>query len=91
MTDASAPAVGIQHLNYGTVTSVRGSVVDVKFTDRLPPIYSLLRTGKQSQIAIEVLMHLDADHIRGIALNPTQGLARGMKVQNTGGEVDPVV
>jgi F-type H+-transporting ATPase subunit beta len=38
-----------------------------------------------------VLMHLDADHIRGIALNPTQGLARGMKVQNTGGEVDPVV
>ena len=30
-------------------------------------------------------MHLDADHVRGIALNPTQGLARGMAVEDTGG------
>src|SRR5476651_530760 len=71
--------------NQGVVTSVRGSVVDVKFTDSLPPIYSLLRTGKEAQIAIEVLMQLDPHNVRGIALHPTQGLARGMAVEDTGG------
>ena len=30
-------------------------------------------------------MHLDADHVRGIALHFTQGLARGMAVENTVG------
>ena len=30
-------------------------------------------------------MQLDAHHVRGIALNPTQGLARGMAVEDTGG------
>ncbi len=30
-------------------------------------------------------MQLDAHNVRGIALNPTQGLARGMSVANTGG------
>jgi F-type H+-transporting ATPase subunit beta len=76
---------GSENSNHGVVTSVRGSVVDVQFTDRLPPIYSLLRTGKESQIAIEVLIHLNEHHVRGIALNPTQGLARGMIVEDTGG------
>ena len=32
-------------------------------------------------------MHLDVNHDRGIALNPTQGLARGMAVENTGGSL----
>src|SRR3984957_4647774 len=71
--------------NRGVVTSVRGSVVDARFEDRLPPIYSLLRAGREAQIAIEVLMQLDAHHVRGIALHPTQGLARGMAVEDTGG------
>ena len=71
--------------NTGTVASVRGSVVDVRFQNSLPPIYSLLRAGKDERISIEVLMQLDAQHVRGIALNPTQGLARGMAVKDTGG------
>src|ERR1700678_3898113 len=78
-------ANGTQHSNRGVVTSVRGGVVDIKFDRRLPPIYSLLRTGKEAQIAVEVLMQLDERHVRGIALNPTQGLARGMAVEDTGG------
>ena len=32
-----------------------------------------------------MLGHVDGHHVRGIALNPTQGLARGMPVENTGG------
>ena len=70
--------------NVGAVVSVRGSVVDVRFDTHLPPIYSLLH-AKEGQIAIEVMAQLDARRVRGIALTPTQGLARGMPVEDTGG------
>ena len=73
------------HSNLGAVVSVRGSVVDVRFEDHLPPIYSLLRAGQEKKIAIEVLAQLDTHRVRGIALTPTQGLARGMTVEDTGG------
>jgi F-type H+-transporting ATPase subunit beta len=70
--------------NLGAVVSVRGSVVDIRFDAHLPPIYSLLR-AQDGKIAIEVLAQLDAHHVRGMALTPTQGLARGMAVEDTGG------
>ncbi len=63
---------------------MRGSVVDVHFGDELPPIYSLLRAGSDADIAIEVLSQLDAQVVRGVALTPTQGLARGDRVIDTG-------
>jgi F-type H+-transporting ATPase subunit beta len=69
----------------GTVVSVRGSVVDARFEEHLPPIYSVLRAGAEKEIVIEVLAQTDARHVRGIALTPTQGLARGMPVEDTGG------
>jgi F-type H+-transporting ATPase subunit beta len=68
----------------GEVVSVRGSVVDIHFDTHLPPIYSLLHAD-EGTIAIEVLAQLDAHHVRGIALTPTQGLARGVQVEDTGG------
>src|SRR5450432_94830 len=71
--------------NLGQVVSVRGSVVDVRFDGHLPPIYSVLRVGADKQIVIEVLAQRDARHVRGIALTPTQGLARGALVEDTGG------
>src|ERR1019366_691443 len=69
----------------GAVVSVHGSVVDIRFDEHLPPIYSVLRAGGEGRIIIEVLAQLDARHVRGIALTPTQGLARGMAVEDTGG------
>src|ERR1700689_2485368 len=71
-------------LNYGSVTAVRGSVVDVLFAHRLPSIFTVLRAGAGARIVIEVMTQLDAQHIRGIALTPTQGLARGMRVEDSG-------
>ena len=71
--------------NRGVIVSVRGSVVDIRFEDRLPPIYSVLHTGKDKTVVIEVLIQLDEHKVRGIALTPTQGLARGMIVEDTGG------
>ena len=71
--------------NPGAVVSVRGSVVDVRFDGHLPPIYSVLRAGDEGRIVVEVQAQRDAHHVRGIALTPTQGLARGMAVEDTGG------
>jgi F-type H+-transporting ATPase subunit beta len=78
MGDKTSPS------NVGVVVSVRGSVVDIRFDAHLPPIYSLLH-AKKGSIAIEVLAQLDAHCVRGIALTPTQGLARGVAVEDTGG------
>lgn len=71
----------------GKIASVRGSVVDVIFENNLPPVYTLLHTGKENQVAIEVLSQLNSRVVRGIALTPTQGLARGMAVFNTCGPI----
>jgi F-type H+-transporting ATPase subunit beta len=71
-------------VNHGAVVSVRGGVVDVRFDQNLPPIYTVLRAGTNNEIVIEVMTQLDACRVRGIALTPTQGLARGMSVEDTG-------
>jgi F-type H+-transporting ATPase subunit beta len=68
----------------GTVIAVRGSVVDVHFEKSLPPLNAVLRAGRNAEMVIEVMTQLDAHRVRGIALTPTQGLARGMSVQDTG-------
>lgn len=70
--------------NTGAVVSVRGSVVDVQFPEKLPPIYNVLRGGDAKEIIIEVNTHLGNKTVRGIALTPTQGLARGSQVIDTG-------
>lgn len=71
--------------NIGAIVSVRGSVVDVRFDTLLPPIHSLLRTGSDGEVFIEVFAQLNAQCVRGIALTPTQGLTRGMQVVDSGG------
>jgi len=71
--------------NLGKVVSVRGSVVDIRFDRHLPPVYSMLRAGDGGCIVMEVLAQRDPHCVRGIALTPTQGLARGMSVIDTGG------
>ncbi len=70
-------------VNLGKIVSVRGSVVDIRFDDFLPPIYTLLYAGES--VAIEVLTQMSSHLVRGIALTPTQGLSRGMTVTDSGG------
>ena len=69
----------------GSVESIRGSVVDARFDHGLPSVLSVLHAGPEGRIIIEVMAQLDSRRVRGIALTPTQGLARGMPVENTGG------
>ncbi|MFZ6648036.1 hypothetical protein ACO0LO_20085 [Undibacterium sp. TJN25] len=74
-------------INVDTVPSVRGSVVEIRFENSLPPIYSMLHTGPEQQIVIEVLEQRDAHCVRGIALTSTQELAHGLEVMDIGGRV----
>lgn len=71
------------------MTSVRGSVVDVRFPPPLPPIDRLLEVEMEvpggRPIVVEVHAHVTADTVRGIALTKTQGLFRGARVRDTGG------
>jgi F-type H+-transporting ATPase subunit beta len=78
-------------LNVGTVVAVRGSVVDIRFDRRLPPIHSQLRCGSNGRVLIEVLAQIDGQTVRGIGLTPTQGVARGMTVEDTGGPLQAPV
>lgn len=63
---------------------MHGSVVDIRFDGPLPPIYSIVLTGRNLEVKIEILTQLDGRHVRGIAMNATEGLFRGMNAHNTG-------
>ena len=68
----------------GRVVSIQGSVVDIQFEDHLPPVHTILQTGDNQEILIEIRMQVNPRRVRGIALTPTQGLSRGAEVHNTG-------
>ncbi|MDY0376467.1 MAG: F0F1 ATP synthase subunit beta [Desulfobacterium sp.] len=70
--------------NIGEVISIRGSVVDAKFSKLLPSMHNMLTCGKDGTIKIEVVLHLDDRTVRGIALTATQGLALGSEIHDTG-------
>ncbi|MGF1540459.1 MAG: F0F1 ATP synthase subunit beta [Pleurocapsa sp.] len=71
-------------LPQGKIVAIRSSVIDISFEGRPPELYSQLTAGEDGEIIIEVANHLDSHTVRGIALTPVAGLARGAKVINTG-------
>ena len=73
-------------ISQGNIVSVRGSVVDVRFpSGKIPAIRNVLKAGEEGRVRIEVMAQLDSQVVRGISLTPTQGLARGSSVTDTGG------
>ncbi|KAJ5190095.1 ATP synthase F1 beta subunit [Penicillium cf. griseofulvum] len=75
--------------NYGKVHTVIGAVVDVKFQrEPLPAILNALETTKgDGKLVLEVAQHLGENTVRCIAMDGTEGLARGTQVSDTG---DPI-
>ena len=77
-------------MNTGTVVQVIGPVIDVRFPDEIPAIYNALTVGIDSgdgqlkQVVCEVQQHLGDDKVRAVAMDTTDGLARGVKVIDTG-------
>ncbi len=73
-----------ENQNFGKVIAIRGSVVDIRFPEKLPKINNELRIGNDEQIIVEVTQHLSRNLVRGIAITSTQGLARGTVARDTG-------
>ncbi len=73
--------------NTGTILQIIGPVVDVVFTEFTPPVYQALKVTSASQkneLTLEVAVQLGGNKVRAVALGPTDGLKRGMSVENTG-------
>ena len=72
----------------GKVTQVIGAVVDVAFEGELPPILAALETDNQGQrLVLEVAQHLGENVVRTIAMDSTDGLTRGQRVESTGSQI----
>ncbi|MCE5972052.1 F0F1 ATP synthase subunit beta [Sinirhodobacter sp. WL0062] len=67
------------------LTAVRGPVLDIRIGGPLPEIGEAVEiAGPSGSVMAEVQAHLAADRVRAIALQGTQGLARGATVRLTG-------
>ncbi|MBO6633361.1 MAG: F0F1 ATP synthase subunit beta [Parvibaculum sp.] len=72
----------------GKISQVIGAVVDVAFTDELPPILNALETDNQgTRLVLEVAQHLGENVVRAIAMDTTEGLVRGQEVVDTGAPI----
>lgn len=71
-------------INKGEVIAVRGSIVDAEFSQTLPQLYHILRTEGDDATVVEVVTLLDSRRVRGVALTPTAGLARGSVIIDSG-------
>src|SRR5215831_14211024 len=77
--------------NVGKLIEVKGVVVDAVFPGQLPQIYSALQISVPEQdgrpaldLIAEVQQHLGDDRVRAVAMDSTDGLARGTDVVDTG-------
>jgi len=77
----------------GKVVQVIGPVVDVEFEGGyLPAIYNALhinaKSGDQTvDVIVEVEQHLGEGRVRTVAMEPTDGMQRGMKAADTGAPI----
>jgi F-type H+/Na+-transporting ATPase subunit beta len=75
--------------NVGRIEEIQGVVIDAVFSEHLPEIYSALEIdrGEQGTLVLEVQQHLGDDRIRAVAMDTTDGLARGQEVVDTGAPI----
>ncbi|WP_163969508.1 F0F1 ATP synthase subunit beta [Oceanobacillus halotolerans] len=83
-------------MSKGQVTQVMGPVVDVKFEDgQLPDIYNALTVQSEAasdsevsvDLTMEVALHLGDNTVRTIAMGSTDGVKRGMEVEDLGASI----
>ncbi|MGH9670137.1 MAG: F0F1 ATP synthase subunit beta, partial [Terriglobales bacterium] len=81
--------------NIGKVIQVAGPAVDVQFSAaNMPPIYEALRVVSDGftvpapiSVILEVQQHLGEGRVRCVAMQPTDGMVRGMKAIDQGGPI----
>jgi len=82
-------------INIGRVSQVIGPAVDVQFEEgKQPPIHQALHITSEGfdvptkiDVIVEVQQHLGEGRVRTVALQPTEGMVRGMPARDTGGPV----
>ena len=81
-------------MNLGKITQVIGPVVDVEFPPgKLPPIFQALRVTNPSisdepwNLVLEIAQHLGENTVRAVAMDSSEGLVRGMDVEDTGDNI----
>ncbi|MFQ6616449.1 MAG: F0F1 ATP synthase subunit beta [Fidelibacterota bacterium] len=75
----------------GKISQIMSAVVDVEFEDdRLPDIYNALEVERPdgSVLVLEVAQHLGDSSVRTVAMDTTDGLARGTEVIDTGQPIE---
>ncbi|MEO9474724.1 MAG: F0F1 ATP synthase subunit beta [Cyclobacteriaceae bacterium] len=78
--------------NKGKITQVIGPVVDVTFEaegSKLPKIMDALQVVKSdgTKVVLEVQQHLGEESVRAIAMDATDGMMRGMDVEDLGSPI----
>ncbi|HKT51927.1 MAG TPA: F0F1 ATP synthase subunit beta [Candidatus Angelobacter sp.] len=81
--------------NIGRVIQIAGPAVDVQFGEgNLPPIYEALQVTSEGfkvpapiDVILEVQQHLGEGRVRCVAMQATDGMVRGMKVNDLGGPI----
>ncbi|MBQ9715252.1 MAG: F0F1 ATP synthase subunit beta [Clostridia bacterium] len=68
----------------GKISQIIGPVVDVRFDGQIPKIHEKLVVMGANNVVLEVLSHAGNNSVRCIALQATEGLARGLEVEATG-------
>src|ERR1700741_5212627 len=79
----------------GKVVQVAGPAVDCQFEEgQIPLVYTAIRITSEGfdvpdpiDIICETEQHIGEGRVRTIALQPTEGLVRGMKAENLGSPV----
>src|SRR3954454_15059260 len=81
--------------NVGHVIQIAGPAVDVQFAEAtMPPIYQALQVVSDGfqvpspiKVILEVQQHLGEGRVRCVAMQPTDGMVRGMKAIDQGGPI----
>ena len=74
-------------MSSGSVVSVIGPVIDVEFPrDQVPKVYDALLVDAKG-LTLEVQQQLGDGIVRAIAMGPSEGVSRGLSVDNTGAPI----
>ena len=75
--------------NIGTIVTVIGAVLDIRFhPDHLPNLLNAIEIDNNGQkLVVEVAQHIGDDVVRCIAMGSTDGLVRGMEAVDTGASI----
>ena len=74
-------------MSSGKVVQVIGAVIDVEFPrDSVPQVYDALTLGEKG-LTLEVQQQLGDGVVRAIAMGPSEGVSRGLSVENTGAPI----